>query len=203
MSYLFFDIAKATAAIPGLIAFRPKLVYENDKAKKRVRGGALVVANHFGFFDPVYLQYSLWYRRMHFVCLKHFFDGRFRWVFKAVHCIPVDRDRIEMETIREVTGCLKNGKVVAMFPEGHINVSPETLDTFKSGAVLMALKGNSPIVPVYIRPRRNKLERLVLVIGEKFDVKENCSGGIPAIEECSRLLRTKEEELQKIAEEIK
>ncbi|MDD7394040.1 MAG: hypothetical protein PUG24_06570, partial [Eubacteriales bacterium] len=86
--YLFYDFVKITAAIPGLICFRPKLVYENKKAKKKIRGGAMIVSNHVGFRDPVYLQFAVWYRRQHFVCLKKLFEGRAALLFKGFLCIP-------------------------------------------------------------------------------------------------------------------
>ena len=73
---IIYDITKLLAALPGFIYFRPKYIYESDKAKKRIRGAAIVVSNHTGFFDPVYLQFAVWYRRHHFVCLQKFFEGK-------------------------------------------------------------------------------------------------------------------------------
>lgn len=199
MNYLFYDFVKATAALPGLVAFRPKIIYENKAAKARIKGGALLVANHFGFFDPIYLQFAVWYRRMHFVCIQDFFDSKWGWLFKAVHCIPVNRDNIQMSTIRGITDSLKNEKIVAMFPEGHINEDPDNLGSFKSGVVLMALRSKKPIIPVYIRPPQRKTDRLMLVIGEPVDVQKICKGaGMSSIEECAKLLKEKEEGLKKL-----
>ena len=89
--YLVHDFIKATAAIPGLIWMRPRWIFETKAARKRIRGGALLIANHYGFFDPVYLMFAVWYRRHHFICGKEFFESRFRWLFKQFLCIPIDR----------------------------------------------------------------------------------------------------------------
>ena len=43
LRYWFYDFVKLTAALPGLLWFRPKWIYENEAAKKRVRGGAIYV----------------------------------------------------------------------------------------------------------------------------------------------------------------
>ncbi|MBR6323278.1 MAG: hypothetical protein IKR59_10435, partial [Lachnospiraceae bacterium] len=47
-----FWIVKITAA-PGLLWFRPKVIYPGGK-KIRINGGALLIANHITSFDPVY-----------------------------------------------------------------------------------------------------------------------------------------------------
>ena len=204
MKYLFYDFVKITAGLPGLLAFRPKLLYYDPGKRERIRGGALLIANHFGFFDPIYLQYAVWYRRMRFVCLQSFFDSRAGWLFEAVHCIPINRDNIGMDSIRTIIDSLKEEKLVAMFPEGHVNENTG-IDPFKSGMVLMAMQSDKPIIPVYIRPRKHWYERLVLVIGEKVNVKEACAGktGMAAMEEVAAILKEKEEELKILAEEWK
>lgn len=194
MNYLFYDFVKVTAGVPGVLFFRPKIVYESAQAKKRIRGGALLIANHFGFFDPIYLQFAIWYRRMHFVCLQQFFDSKAAWLFRAVHCIPIDRENIGMDSIRRIVTCLKEEKIVAMFPEGHIVTEGENLAAFKSGMVLMALQANKPIIPVYIKPRDHWYDRLVLAVGEPVHVTQ--SGGVSAIEETAEMLRKKEELLK-------
>ena len=204
-THLFYDFVKITAALPGVVAFRPKYLYENEAAKKRIRGGALLIANHFGFFDPVYLQFAVWYRRMRQVCLQQFFDSRAGWLFRAVHCIPVDRDNIGMDSIREIVTSLKNGEVVGMYPEGHINTENEDIQTFKSGMVLMALQSGCPVIAIYMKPRKHWYERLVFAIGEPVDPHTVCGDrkGIAAIEQMTSVLKEKEESLKKLASEGK
>ncbi len=121
--YLFYDFVRFTAAIPGIIWFRPKVVYETPEAKRCLKkGGALLIANHVGLFDPMFLMLGIWYRRHHFVCLKQFFEKPFRRaLFKGFLCIPIDRENFNMSSFREVTSHLKAGQLVCRFPEGHIS----------------------------------------------------------------------------------
>ena len=91
LKYLVYDFVKVTAALPGLLWLRPRWRYENKEARRRIRGGAVVIANHVGFFDPIYVMFAIWYRRHHFICGKEFFESKSRWWFEHFLCIPVDR----------------------------------------------------------------------------------------------------------------
>ena len=205
LRYLFYDFVKLTAALPGLIWFRPKWIYESPAARKRVRGGCLLIANHDGFFDPICVMLAVWYRRHHFVCDKIFFTGKKRWLFARFLCIPVDRENVGMDSLRTIAGELKSGSLVSMFPEGHIAQAEESagggLAAFKSGMVLMALQGKAPILPVYCRPRPHFWNRLRIVIGEPIDIIERY-GLRPSLSQIERIaeeLRGKEQELVVLA----
>ena len=175
IKYFLHDFIKITGALPALIFFRPKKIYESERAKKHVKGGALIVSNHTGMFDPIFLIIGIWYRRARFLAAKDLFFQRaftrflFRYCFM---CIPIDRKNFGIGAFREIVSHLKNDELLVMFPEGHINESGETLDKFKSGMVLMAQKSEKPMIPVYIKPRKRFFERLTLAIGEPIDVKE-------------------------------
>ncbi len=168
--YLFFDFVRLTASLPGLVAFRPKLLYVSRRARQRLRGGVLVISNHNGYRDPVDLLFCFWYRRQRFICMKNFFEGKAGWLFKGFLCIPIDRENFSLDSFRQITGHLQAGEVVTMFPEGHVAAGSGELAAFKSGMVLMALKSGRPIVPVYIRKREHVWNRLTMVIGEPVDV---------------------------------
>ena len=199
-NYVFYDFVRITA-LPGLLVFRPKLVYENEKAKEKLRGGALLIANHAGFWDPIYLMLSIRYRRHHFVCIKDFFEGNRlkRWLFRHFHCIPIDRENFSMNSLRRITDELKAGRLVDMFPEGHVNAG-ENLAPFKSGMILLSLQSACPIVPVYIKPPANILHRLVVAVGEPVDVKAlfGQKPSLAEIDEAAEMLREKEEKLHKL-----
>lgn len=197
--YLFYDFVKATAALPGILAFRPRIRYENAAARKRIRGGAILVGNHGGFFDPVYLMFAVWYRRHRFVCTREFFQGKKKFFFKNFLCIPIDRDNFGMDSFREIVSRLKDGKLVSMFPEGKIE---ENLSSFKSGMVLMAHQSHVPIVPVYIQHERPWYRRLNMVIGEPIPVDELLGErpGFSRIEEIAGMIHEREVRLQEICE---
>lgn len=201
--YLFYDITKVISALPGLIAFRPKYLFENDAARKHIHGGALLIGNHNGFFDPIYMQYCIWYRRHHFICTKEFFEGKKAFLFRNFLCIPIDRDNFSIDSFRVITDHLEQGDLVSMFPEGHITAE-NSLASFKSGMVLMAMRSGRPIVPVYIGKRKNVLRRIPMAVGEPVDIQKLC-GSRPAfsqIAQITALLQEKEAKLKALCDAV-
>ena len=198
--FFVYDFLRVTGVLPGLIWYRPKRVYESEAAKARIRSGAVLIANHIGFADPIYCMYAVWYRRHHFVCLKDLWDRKPALLFHNILTIPIDRENFNVNSLRQIADELENGSLVTLFPEGHINSTGE-LAVFKSGMVLMALRGRAPIVPLYVKAKKHFWSRAVFVFGEPLDV---CAeyGPRPTmvqIEEVTARLKEKEESLRKLA----
>lgn len=199
--FFVFDFVKITGALSVLFWLRPKCLFESKKAKKHVRGGAMVVANHTSIRDPIALYAAFWYRRVHILAMRELFNTKLsNWFFSKVLCIPVDRDNFNMQTFRSVSDALNDNGVVCIFPEGHINSDKSALQSFKSGAVLMAVKSNVQIIPVYIGPYTKWYSRTVMVIGEPIAPQEFCNGtpNIRDLENLSEKLREKELKLMEI-----
>ena len=204
-SYLFYDFVKITAAIPGLIWFRPKKVFVNESARKRIKGGALLISNHSSNIDPIILMFAIYYRRHHFIATKELFEGKVkRFLFERFHCIEIDRENIGVSVFRNITDTLKDDKLVAMFPEGHVT-KDEEVQKFKSGMVLMSISSKKPIIPVYIKVRKSFWHRQYVIVGEPINPSEILPK-IPSLSDMDKiaeLLREKEKELKAIADEIK
>lgn len=201
---LLMDLIRITGALPGLVWLRPKIRYTAKQAKKRLRGGVLVIANHTSFIDPACMMYVLWYRRLYFVCHQAFVETKAGPFFRAAGClIPINADNFSVGSFRSITESLRDGKAVTLFPEGHVNKGDEMLE-FKSGMVLISMQSKRPIVPVYLKPRRHWYSRLKAVVGEPVDIT-SLSEGRPAfskIQEVTALLKKREEELEAFAEII-
>lgn len=184
---LVVDFMRVTGALPGVLWLRPQIRYTSRKARKRVRGGALVIANHTGFIDPAFTMMTIWYRRQYFVVHRAFMDTKAGPFFRAAGClIPIDADNFRLDSFRAIIDCLGEGKVVTVFPEGHVN-GGRMMD-FQSGAALMAMQSGCPIVPLYIRPRRHWYSRLRTVVDEPIDVDRLCAG-MPAFQKIDAVTR--------------
>lgn len=202
--YFIYDFVKYTAAWPGFIAFRPKVIFESKTARKHVRGGALLIANHISYLDPVYLMYAMWYRRLHIIALKELFDTKAKafW-FSRFLVIPVDRENFSMASFKQIVTLLKNEQMVAIFPEGKIKTDrDEKVQTFKSGMILMALQSGKPIVPICIAEKKHWFSRVVMALGEPIDVRKECGLGanMEQIEAVTKKLHDKEIELKEMLE---
>ena len=199
--FFLFDFVKVTGALSVLIWLRPKFLFENKKAKKHIRGGAIAIGNHTHFTDPVSLYIAFWYRRVHLLAIEDLFERKiFNWFFTHVLCIPVKRNDFNIDAFHASMEVLEEGGVLGIFPEGSLNTDKTHMKSFKSGAVLMAIKGRVPIVPVYIVPPKKWYNRVVLVMGEPIYPEELC-GGVPnikVIDEISQKLREREIKLKEI-----
>lgn len=208
IKYLAHDIVKVLCFLLGLPMFlyqRPKILFENKKAQKHIRGGAILIANHLGFFDPIYMMIAIWYRRHHFICLKKFFEGKSRPFFKAFLCLPIDKNNVSFGSFREIVEHIKQGELVSMFPEGAVNDGSGETATFKSGVTLMAFQGKVPIVPMYIKKKEHWYERLTMVIGEPIDDFSNPEAkmNFGLIDKITEKLQNKESELEALVKREK
>ena len=199
--YFFYDFVKVTGAIPAFVIVRPKFIYENENAKKHVKGGAMVICNHASFIDPIIVHCAMWYRRLNFLAAKEVFkSGLSKWFFRHMHCITVDRENFNYSTYKSIVDNLKKDRLVVIFPEGHLEANSATLQSFKSGAAMMACMANVPVVPIYVAPKKSKWHRTKIVIGEAV-YAERSDSPIPdmsTVEKFNQALQKKESDLRDI-----
>ena len=199
--YFIYDFIRFSA-IPGLLWFRPKNYFLHEEDRHRIKGGALVIANHITLFDPMYLMLSLKSRRHHCICMDELFENKKlkRWIFtKGFLCLPITRSKATFGQIKDIIQCLKDGNLVTMFPEGKINEVNDEVQGFKSGMVMMAMRGNAPIIPVYIKRRKHFYSRLEVAYGSPIDTSTFKAGAVATKEEitnCCHYIEEKEKELE-------
>lgn len=114
------------------------------------QGPAIVVSNHVSGLDPLLLIASA-RRPLRFLIAREEYE-RFglRWLFDAVGCIPVDRERRPEIALRVALKALKQGEVVALFPHGKIHLDSDPPVKIKPGAVRLAHLTGAPLVTVRI-----------------------------------------------------
>lgn len=109
-------------------------------------GGALLVANHRSFADPLALQ-ALCPRHIRFMANRDVFAespliGRFlRW-FGAFEVMPGTPDRGALHTAIKL---VEAGEIVCVFPEGRLAEDLELLP-FLPGAFMIASRANAPVL---------------------------------------------------------
>ena len=78
-------------------------------------------------------------------------DGKFGFFFRAIKTIPVDlKAKHNKEALLCAINVLENGEVINLSPEAKRNYTEEILLPFKPGAVVMAKRANTTIVPYSI-----------------------------------------------------
>lgn len=168
--YLFKDTGRCIAFIMNCW-YRTK-VYNKGKKKKnlKIKGGAVVFANHTSFADPLLCINAYWRRRIYIVAAEILFDNHpvRSKLLTSLGCVRVDRNINDIDAYQKILDLLKAGNIVVIYGPGHIDVGEK--EEYKTGATLLAYKAGVPIYPVYIYKRKKTSERFKLICGERYDI---------------------------------
>ncbi|QBQ54596.1 1-acyl-sn-glycerol-3-phosphate acyltransferase [Nitrosococcus wardiae] len=115
-----------------------------------VQGGALVVANHVSGLDPLLLVAASPRPLRFLIARDQYRRFGFRWLFRAMKCIPVDRDRRPEKALREALLALHAGEIVALFPQGGIHLDTDPPRPLKKGVAWLAVRSSAPIYALRI-----------------------------------------------------
>jgi 1-acyl-sn-glycerol-3-phosphate acyltransferase len=107
--------------------------------------GMVVVCNHVGWADPLWVGYAAFPRTLHQMAKKELFDiPGVAWFVRSGGGFPVDRGRPTPATIRHAIALVQSGELLLIFPAG--TRGQEDADS-KRGAATIALRAGAPIVP--------------------------------------------------------
>ena len=161
----FYISIKKILTMPIKLIFNTKVVgLENLPDKPYILAG-----NHRNMFDVVILITNI-DDEIHFMAKKELFKVKIlNNIFSKMGAFPVDRESVDIKTVKESFRLLRSGEVLGIFPEGTRNRTDNILLPFKEGVSGIASKVNVPIVPFGISGefKRNKLN---LNIGEPIDI---------------------------------
>ena len=170
--------------------FKRKTYYENKAEQSRwLKGGALVISNHFHTFD-YFLNATLFPFRKLGVVIAEFAWQRKFIIFGMKCCggIKSDRDAMSMRFIDESVEALERGELVQIFPEAYFS-EDGLMHDFKPSYLLIALRADVPIVPVMLDGNYGWNKRAHCIIGTKIYLTDYCSSLNPTREEIMELNR--------------
>ena len=146
-------------------------------------GSILIVGNHKHLMDQCLAIIST-KRVIHYMAKKEYFDGKFAWFFKMAGCIPVDRSKKDENAKSSGLEVLRNGEVLGLFPEGTRNRTTNFLLPFKFGAVSMANKTDSYLVPFGITgDYKFRSKNLTIRFGKPFKASDDLEKANKRLEE--------------------
>lgn len=109
----------------------------------------ILVANHKSNLDPLIIS-ILFPRKIRWMAKRELFETPFiKHIMKGVDAISVDRDSGDAKSTLQAMRVIKGGEVLGIFPEGT-RVKAVDYKAAKSGAVLLAARTGTDIIPVYI-----------------------------------------------------
>ena len=149
------------------IIFRPKVIgKENIPAE-----GALIFAgNHKHAVDPTMVMMST-DRIVHYMAKEELFKGLHGILFRKIGLIKIHRGKSNPQAVIEAENILNAGGTIGIFPEGTRNKGKDELLKFRYGAVRIAQKTGSPILPFAIKNKYKIFRRSVVIeFGRPIDV---------------------------------
>jgi 1-acyl-sn-glycerol-3-phosphate acyltransferase len=136
------------------------------------RSGFVIAANHTSSFDPWPLAMPLWPRRQLFFMAKvELFNPVLTPLLHAAGAFPVRRGERDTQAIETAVRLCREGRIVAMFPEGtrrEKGLRKKFEHRPHTGSARIALAAGVPLVPAAIKgtDRLARLGRIRIAYGE-------------------------------------
>ena len=112
--------------------------------------GIVFVCNHRSSIDPFFIEILPDKAIRWMVAAEYMSHPIFGFFLKRCDVIPARRGGVDNAATRMAIDVAANGGYVGMFPEGRVNQTDDFMLSVRPGAILVALKANAWIVPVYI-----------------------------------------------------
>ena len=152
-----------------IFLYRPNIIGKENIPKK---GPVVVCGNHTHNMDSALLISST-KRTIHFLAKDELFKGTGKFFFKGMACIPVNRRQKDHNALESAIKVLEEKKLIGIFPEGTFNRTKDIIMPFKYGAVSMASKTKSTIVPFSITGEYKlfKKNSVTICFGKPYKIK--------------------------------
>jgi 1-acyl-sn-glycerol-3-phosphate acyltransferase len=122
---------------------------EVQGVEKMPRGGVLLISNHLTNFDVLVVGMSF-KRELHFMAKTELYQVPIMgWLIPRMNGFPVRRGEADRAALRQAEELLNNGRVVAIFPEGHRSRDGGVQES-RGGVALLARRTHKPILPVAV-----------------------------------------------------
>ena len=152
-----------------------KLVYRleiNGLENVPKEGPIIFCGNHRSYIDPPLIVATA-KRDMKFLAKEELYKNKFLaflgWAFEA---IPDNRDEKDISAIKTSLKDLKEGKCIALFPEGTRN-GLEKGEKVKDGVAFFAVRSGAKVVPCGIKGGTKEHKKLTISYGKPLDYSQH------------------------------
>ncbi len=161
------------------------------------QGAVLIAANHSSYLDPPMIALGI-NREIQYLAKQELFSiPLIGWWIRKIGTHPVRRKEGDTKAIFSVMRLLKKNHAVGMFPEGT-RTDDGKMQPFEDGIAWIAIRTQTPIVPLYLHgtfdalPRGAKLPRpkkVTMIVGEPI-YPDQVSGGKNQEEKVKKLTQS-------------
>ena len=135
-------------------------------------GNLIVAANHKSNLDVIFLSAAIENRQIVAVSKKELFDIKLLVpILRKLNVIPINREKPDISTIKNILKAIKDGYALGIFPEGT-RVKGPGFGEAKAGLSLFAVKGRAQVVPVSIISNYKLFNRVTIYIDKPISFEE-------------------------------
>ena len=150
------------------IVYRAKIVGTENIPKT---GAVIFCANHKSFLDPPLLEVTCKRKDTRFVAKEELTQNKFlAFLGKVFDVILVKRNDKDFGPMKESLKTLKEGKCLAIFPEGTRNGLKKGLKP-KTGVAYFALNSKATVIPVGIKGGEKPFKKAIITYGKPLDLE--------------------------------
>ena len=174
MSLRFYRFAKVVCNVVCKLWFKLEYYGMENLPKDR---GYILVGNHQSYWDPVMMGLKLDTTLTFMANEKLFHKPVLAPVIRGLGAFPVNLKKPDMTAIRTAKKVVKDGKVLALFPEGTRSHDGKLLK-FKGGVIYIASVTGEDVVPVCITSQNGGKfrSRILIRYGEVIPNREILEG---------------------------
>lgn len=159
---MFYSIAWNAVKLLWSIWFKLEIRGKENVPKN---GPFIFCSNHVSGLDPTIVCLAVPSRiKLRFIGKAELFRNPFlRILFEKLGCFPIERGTADMNALDKAVNIVKDGGVLAIFPEG--TRSPDgTLLRFKSGMALITQQTKADVLPCNITYMNGKKFRSKVIV---------------------------------------
>lgn len=200
MSRFVLGFTKLTGLIPAYILFKPKVFTSTANAKRKLPKKAIIMSNHTSLLDFVLYLIVFYFRSIHFLIAEVLFSKNkiLSWFLYKIGGIFVNRNSGDFSFVERSLEILDKNGIVGIFPQGRLPINGNPFP-YKPGIVLVALRTDAPIIPVYTDGNYGIFKRAHVIIGEEIylsDYVDTSDVSEKKIKELTKMLEEKNYELK-------
>ena len=151
------------------IVYRVKIVGRENIPKT---GPVIFCGNHKTFLDPPLLEVTCKRDDTRFIAKEELAKNPFlAFLGRAFNVILVKRNDKDFGPMKESLKTLKDGKCIAIFPEGTRNGIKKGIKP-KTGVAYFALNSKATVIPVGIKGGEKVFQKTVITYSKPLDLEE-------------------------------
>lgn len=134
--------------------------------------GYIVAANHMSNLDPPLVSVAMRWTNIAYMAKSELYETPFSaWFFHHVGTFAVNRQKMEISTIKSAKEVLKSSWPLGMFPEGTRNKDATGIKELKKGVAFISKAANVPVLPVGLSHAPDDHRKVTVRFGKLIEPK--------------------------------